>query len=250
LGFISGGFEVIYNFLEKKITNSNGRIFKNFIVEDLKFLNNTKKILINKKLYDRVVLTTSPSINKKILKKLDYKSKSIKYLGAICGIIEFNKRPIPSYWVGIADVDDSNKSNYKDFLAAISYAELDNTWNNKGKKSWPIYLAAYCTKEEYEKLTPEEWKRKMIKAAFELNKLTSLDEINEENIINFKLSFAEYAQPILSPKENLYPNPESATNCYFANMHNIFPNDRGQNRSFYLGQKIAKNIYEDFNSLD
>ena len=61
-----------------------------------------------------------------------------------------------------------------------------------------------------------------------------------------KLSFEEYAQPILSPSQDLVPNPESAKYCYFANMHNIFPNDRGQNRSFFLGKKISKMILNDF----
>ena len=60
-----------------------------------------------------------------------------------------------------------------------------------------------------------------------------------------KLSFAEYAQPILSPGQDLVPNPESAKYCYFANMHNIFPHDRGQNRSFYLAKKIANRIYKE-----
>ena len=85
----------------------------------------------------------------------------------------------------------------------------------------------------------------MIKAAIELNKLSKIDAINENNLINFQLSFAEYAQPILSPKSDLYPNPEKAKLCYFANMHNIFPNDRGQNRAFYLGDKVANLIYRD-----
>ena len=152
--------------------------------------------------------------------------------------------------MGIADVNKKNKSDYKDFLAVISYAELDVDWNSKGKKSWPLYLAAYCTKEEYQKLTPEQWKTKMTRAAIELNKLSDLDEIKEENVINFKLSFADYAQPILSPGEGLYPDPESATNCYFANMHNIFPNDRGQNRSFFLGRNIAKKIFKDYISTE
>ncbi len=246
LGFMHGGFEVIYNFLEKKIISSNGKIFKNFFIEEIKLANDSKKILINNEIYDKVVLTTPPDINKKILKNLDYKSNSIYYLGALCGILEFNKRPIPSYWLGIADVNNTNNSKYKDFLAVISYAELDDDWNRRGEKSWPLYLASYCTKEEFQKLTTQQWKTRMIKAAIELNKLSSLDEIKEENIINFKLTFADYAQPILSPGENLYPDPESATNCYFANMHNIFPNDRGQNRSFFLGQIVAKQIMEDY----
>ena len=246
LGYVSGGFEVIYEFLEKKIISSNGKIFKNFSIDEIILSSDSKKLIINNRYYDKVVLTTPPSVNKRILKKIGYRSKTIRYLGALCGIIEFNKRPIPSYWLGIADIDKKNKSNYKDFLAVISYAELDQNWNKKGEDSWPLYLAAYCSKEEYLKLTPKQWERKMIKAALELNKLSGLDQVNEKNIINYKLSFADYAQPILSPGENLYPNPENAINCYFANMHNIFPNDRGQNRSFFLGKNIAKKIYLDF----
>ena len=55
----------------------------------------------------------------------------------------------------------------------------------------------------------------MIKAAIELNKLSKIDSINENNIINFKLSFAEYAQPILSPSKKLFPSPERAHLCLF-----------------------------------
>ena len=89
----------------------------------------------------------------------------------------------------------------------------------------------------------------MIKAALELNKLFNIEQIKEDNIINIKLSFEEYAQPILSPSHDLVPNPESAKYCYFANMHNIFPNDRGQNRSFFWEKKISKMILNDFESL-
>ena len=129
LGYVSGGFEVIYAFLEKKIISSNGKIFKKFSIEEISLSKNSKKLLINNIDYDKVVLTTPPSVNKRILKKIGYRSTKIKYLGALCGIIEFNKRPIPSYWLGIADVDKKNKFSYKDFLAVISYAELDRNWN-------------------------------------------------------------------------------------------------------------------------
>ena len=89
----------------------------------------------------------------------------------------------------------------------------------------------------------------MIKASIELNSISKIEKISENNVLNFKLSFAEYAQPILSPKKNLYPDPESAKLCYFANMHNIFPNDRGQNRAFFLGGKVANLIYNDLIDL-
>lgn len=245
LGYVKGGFEVIYNFLERKINSSKGKIFKNYTVEEIKLEKSSGKIILNDISYDKLVLTTPPSINKKILRKLSYKSKPIKYLGALCGVIEFNKRPLPSYWMGIADTDIKNKSNYKNFLAAISYAELDQEWNSNGNHTWPLYLATYCTKKQYQKFTIKEWEDKMIKAALELNFLSGLELINEENILSIRINFAEYAQPILSPNKNLYPNPESALNCYFANMHNIFPNDRGQNRSFYLGKKISSKINKD-----
>ncbi len=78
----------------------------------------------------------------------------------------------------------------------------------------------------------------MIEAALELNQISKIESISDNNLINFRLSFAEYAQPILSPKSNLYQNPESASLCYFPNMHNLIPYDRGQNRGFILEEKL------------
>ena len=245
LGYLNKGFELIYDYLAKQIKSNNGNVFTETTIKNIKLNSNNEKLIINGKIYDRAVITTSPKVNKDILKDINYKSKPIKYLGAICGVLEFDKKPIKSYWLGIADTNKRNKSSYKNFLAAISYAELDEEWNKSGKPTWPLYLASYCTEKHFMKYSYDEWKNKMINAAIELNKLSSLDNINENNIINFKLSFAEYAQPILSPGENLVPNPEKAKYCYFANMHNIFPNDRGQNRSFYLGKTISKKIYKD-----
>ena len=245
LGYISKGFEVIYNHLAKEITSSKVNIFTNKEVNEINLSSDSKKLIIDDKIYDRAIITSSPNINSKILKGVSYKATQIKYLGALCGILEFNKRPIPSYWLGIADSNNENKKNYSNFLAAISYAELDESWNKSGKPTWPLYLASYCTKEYFYKYSKNEWKTKMIKAAIELNKLSKIDAINDKNLINFQLSFAEYAQPILSPKSDLYPNPEKAKLCYFANMHNIFPNDRGQNRAFYVGDKVANLIYRD-----
>ncbi len=246
LGYISNGFEVIYEYMVKRIINQGGKINMNMSIEDIKLSKNKEKLLINGNQYDRAVITTSPKINKKILKNLSYKNKEVKYLGALCGVLEFNKRPLPSYWLGIADTNVKHNFNYKNFLAAISYSELDEEWNKKGVPTWPLYLATYCEKKDFLKFSNEEWKIKMIKAALELNKLSNIEQIKEDNIINIKLSFEEYAQPILSPSQDLVPNPESAKYCYFANMHNIFPNDRGQNRSFFLGKKISKMILNDF----
>ena len=245
LGYLSNGFESLYNHLADAINNSNGNVYTQTVIKKVEFSKDKKKLKINGKNYDRAVITTSPKINSKLLKDVHYSSRNLKYLGAICGIIEFNKRPIPSYWLGIADTNKRNKSAYKEFLAAISYAELDDEWNKSGKPTWPLYLASYCTKDQYKKYTKEEWKKIMIDASLELNKLSGIEKIEKKNIINFKLSFAEYAQPILSPGQNLFPNPETAKFCYFANMHNIFPNDRGQNRSFYLGEIISEKIYND-----
>ena len=141
------------------------------------------------------------------------------------------------------------KFKYENFLAAISYSELDENWNKSGPKTWPLYLASYCSSEEFKKKTKEEWKEEMIQAALELNLLSGISRIDKENLINFSISFAEYAQPIISPGFDLFPNPETADDCYFANMHNIYPNDRGQNRAFLIGEKRAFEINTNLNNL-
>ena len=156
LGYLSNGFESLYNHLADAIRISNGNVYTQTAIKKVEFSKDEKKLKINGKNYDRAVITTSPKVNSKLLKDVHYSSRNLKYLGAICGIIEFNKRPIPSYWLGIADTNKKNKSAYKKFLAAISYAELDEEWNKSGKPTWPLYLASYCTKDRYKKYTKEE----------------------------------------------------------------------------------------------
>ena len=133
LGYLSKGFELIYDYLANEIKSNNGNVFMETDIKKIKLNSNNKKLVINGKTYDRAVITTSPKVNKNILRNVNYKSRKIKYLGAICGVLEFDKKPIPSYWLGIADTNKKNKSSYKNFLAAISYAELDDEWNKSGK---------------------------------------------------------------------------------------------------------------------
>ena len=63
---------------------------------------------------------------------------------------------------GLSEDEKNNVFNYKNFLAVISYAELDENWNQSGETTWPIYLAANCTKEHFLKYSQEEWKLKRL----------------------------------------------------------------------------------------
>ena len=246
LGYAKGGFIEIYKFLCKKIKKSKGNIFINYEVNKIIRDGNSRSLIINNKKYDKIVVTTSPNINKKLLKELDYSCSKIEYLGALCGIIEFSKRPVPSYWIGITP-DKKSKKDYNNFLALISYAELDEEWNKQGNPTWPVYVAAYLTKKEFFQYSQNEWKEKIINAIHEISYMTLKDKaVNKSDILNVQFSYADYAQPIISPSYNLLPNPESANLTYFANMHNIYPNDRGQNRAFYRGEEVAKEIINDF----
>ena len=86
----------------------------------------------------------------------------------------------------------------------------------------------------------------MIKAVLEISNLTLKNQsVNKNDILSINIAFAEYAQPIISPDKDLHPNPENAKLTYFANMHNIYPNDRGQNRAFEIGFNRAQEIIKD-----
>ena len=109
------------------------------------------------------------------------------------------------------------------------------------KANWPVYVASYLTRKELEQYSKNEWKEKMLNAIFEISKITFMDKaVTKGDVINSQLFYTDYAQPIISPGNNLFPNPESAKLTYFANMHNIYPNDRGQNRAFYRGKKLLR----------
>ena len=71
----------------------------------------------------------------------------------------------------------------------------------------------------------------MMTHLIQLSKLSG-NAISEDNILHSHFFFANYAQPILSPENDLHPSPESCPGVTFINMHTIFPNDRGQNRAF------------------
>ena len=87
----------------------------------------------------------------------------------------------------------------------------------------------------------------MVKALIEISQMSMKENaVTERDIISINLSFAEYAQPIISPSKGLFHNPEKAKLTYFANMHNIYPNDRGQNRAFLIGEKRANEIMRSF----
>lgn len=241
LGFAKNGFEEIYEIMSDKIKLNGSNIFLESSIDEIK--KDKNKIIINNNIYDKLVVTTSPKTNKKLLVNLNYQKTKISYIGAICGIIEFSRKPTPAYWTGITPSSDKNKPEYNNFLAIISYAELDIYWNKKGTPTWPLYIASYITEEEYKKYSQNTWKEKMIKSIIEISKI-SMDKkaISRDDILNVNIAFAEYAQPILSPGKNLIPNPEKANNTFFANMHNIYPNDRGQNRAFEIGEKRANEI--------
>ena len=110
LGYVIGGFEKIYYRLSDLFLAEGGKLILGKEIKKIEKDQATGKLIINKKLYDKLVITTSPKVNKKLLEKLNYKSQKINYLGAVCGILEFNKKPIPSYWVGIAS--EKNKIDF------------------------------------------------------------------------------------------------------------------------------------------
>ena len=109
LGYLNRGFELIYDYIADQVIKNNGNVFTETFIKKIRLNAQKNKLLINGKSYDRAVITTSPKVNEKILKNINYKSNKIKYLGAICGVIEFDKKPIPSYWVGISDTNKKNK---------------------------------------------------------------------------------------------------------------------------------------------
>ena len=248
LGYARNGFEEIYEIISDEISKKGGKIFLNNEIQEINYDRENDKVILNNKSYDRLVTTLSPKTNKKILKNLNYKSSKISYIGALCGIFEFSKKPVPAYWTGITPSKGYSNFEYNDFLALISYAELDETWNKDDNKTWPVYIASYITEKEFKKFNLAEWEEKMKNSIIEISKI-SLGEnaINESNIINSNIAFAEYAQPIISPGKNLFPNPEKAISTLFANMHNIYPNDRGQNRAFQIGEERASQILKELN---
>lgn len=239
LGYLLGGFQQLYEKLVAGIETNDGEVRLDTEVGSVR-PDNTGGYRIatagGEEHYDRVVSTLPPRVTFKVVPDLpaDFRSRydwSLAY-GAHCLILALD-RPLfkDVYWLSIAD------EGYP-FLAAVEHTNYISASGYGGRHL--LYLGNYLPMDHpLMRATPEEALEQFLPALSRLNPAFSRDWIQE-----YWGFAAPFAQPIVTTeyRAHIPPHETPLPGLYLANMFQVYPQDRGQNYSIALANKLAKRL--------
>ncbi len=240
LGYLSGGFQQLYNRLGEEIVKAGGSIRLGTSVTRIAPIGDgkTRVEVDNGEAYefDSVVSTLPTKLFLKLAEGLP-ESYREQYdwgdaLGAHVVILALKKSLLdPIYWLSIAD------PGYP-FLVAVDHTNMRSTEEYEGRHL--LYLGNYLPmSHRYFKMPDDEVIAEFLPHLKRLNPDFEVDWITDRWV--FK---APFAQPIVTREyeSHIPPLKTPLPNVYMGNMFQVYPQDRGQNYSIRLANKLAEMI--------
>ena len=238
LGYMRGGFQALYEELARRVESLEGRL--HFATAVTKITRETsRKIAVEAGdetlIYDRVVSTLPTRLTIGLTEGMpaDFRSRfggGAAY-GAHCLILELDRPLSEVYWIAI------NDPGYP-FLAVVEHTNYMPPEDYGGKRL--VYVGNYLPMDH--PLFSQD--KELILDQF----LPYLQRINpglRRSWITGLHSFAApYSQPIVTVdfQRHLAPHATPIPNLYMANMFQIYPQDRGQNYSIAMAERLARRL--------
>jgi len=240
LVYPKGGFLQFAQTLVKECEKRGGKFL--FSTEVVELKNNKNGVEVKYKIenlkfkienYDAVIVTLSSFFFTKIVPDLpeNYKNKllSLKGLGAINLVLRLKKQFLKdgTYWLSICD----KKSPIMAIIEHTNY--MDKKYYNN---EHIVYLGNYLpSTHPYMKMDGKELLK--IYDPF----LKKINPDYQLSIINLHLFTTPFAQPIIpiNYSKIMPPFETSLKSVYLANIHQVYPWDRGTNYAVELGKKVA-----------
>jgi protoporphyrinogen oxidase len=179
---------------------------------------------------NRNFLAMAPAIEKEYTKQI----REIPHQAAVCLVLVLDQRLSHYYWISIAD--DSAP-----FLAAVEHTNLEGPENYGGRHI--VYLSAYVTgNSQLASLDADQLMESSMPYLTSINQ-----QFDESWVIERHLFHATDAQPVFTvgSGSRIASHRTPVPGLYLANMAQIYPQDRGQNYSIALGEKVAALVAED-----
>jgi protoporphyrinogen oxidase len=166
----------------------------------------------------------------------DYRSKltSVRWQWALCMVLALRESFSPIYWLNIAE-------SGMPFLAVVEHTNFMGPEHYGGQHV--LYISNYLRPDHpYFDLSEEQLWQVFLPALQRINPRFSDDWVKERWL--FK---GPYAQPIVTTGyRRLIPEHRTPIpGLYLATMNQIYPEDRGQNYSIMMGEKVADLAMED-----
>jgi protoporphyrinogen oxidase len=246
LGYLHGSFGVYIDELERRLRANDlaeintGRAVKEVIVEG----GQARGLLLDggeRVECDAVIACMPAHVFQKLAPALpsDYVDKltGTRWLWAVCYIMALKQSLSPIYWMNMADDDVP-------FIATIEHTNFIEKERYGGNHV--VYLSNYLPPDHrYFQMDADEIEREYLPHLTKINPAFTPDWINDRWL--FK---GPYAQPIVTCgyRERIPEHRTPVPGLYLATMSQIYPEDRGQNYSIVMGEKVAALAVEDFSA--
>jgi protoporphyrinogen oxidase len=239
LGYLRGGFQQVYAALLAAIEARGGAVRLETPVQQVCRANDGQFRVVTEtgeEHFTRVISTLAPRLTYRLAPDLpeDFRQRydwGLAY-GAHCLILALD-RPLlrDVYWLSIAD------PGYP-FLALVEHTNMQPAEDYGGRHL--VYLGNYLPMDHPLMHAPKE----QVLEEF----LPHLSRINPDfraEWVTESWSFsAPYAQPIVTTayRAHIPPHETPIPGFYMANMFQVYPQDRGQNYSIVLANRLAQTL--------
>ncbi len=242
LGYMLGSFGVLVEELARRLQEAGAEVRTGAAVETITVEDgraNGFVLVGGERVYtDAVVAAMQSQSFQKIAPPLgpEYERKltDIRWQWALCMVLSLKKSLSPIYWLNIADRD-------LPFLAIVEHTNFIEPERYDGERV--VYISNYLRPDHPYFQMDEQ-------ALFDLY-LPGLQQINPQfspDWINQRWLFkGPYAQPIVTTGygEKIPEHRTPVSGLYLATMSQIYPQDRGQNYSILMGERVADMVVAD-----
>jgi protoporphyrinogen oxidase len=237
LGYLRGGFQLLYDRLAERIRELGGSLALGCTVTGIESLASGMvrvETTLGARDYDRVIVTLPTRLFLRLAQGLpsDYRERyehGSDHLSAHCLILGLDRPLSDIYWLSIADAAFP-------FLSLVEHTNFMPPEDYGGRHL--VYLGDYLPPDHSRfAMQPEEIRDLYLPHLRKVN--PSFDPTWVKELWSFS---GPFAQPIvrLGYRKKLPPHGTPLRGVYLANMGHVYPQDRGQNYSLLLGEKIAR----------
>ncbi|MBN9391505.1 MAG: NAD(P)/FAD-dependent oxidoreductase [Chloroflexi bacterium] len=243
LGYVKGGFHQLYLKLFDAVKEVGGQVWLESDVTAIRKGTGDQegKVIVTvngqDEVFDKVVVTAPTRVFTQLAKDelpAAYVEKyagpnSIEHYGAHCVVLSVDRKYFDTYWLNV------NDKGYP-FLAVVEHTNFMPPSDYDGQHL--IYLGNYLPMNH--PLFGKSDEEVLAEFLPHLKKINP--EFDESWVKKSWIWKAGFAQPIVTIDyaSKLPPHETPIPNVLLANMAHVYPQDRGQNYSIRLGEKIAK----------
>ena len=240
LGYLRGGFQLLYERLVERISQAGGKILLGTRVEKVEQLDDGRWSVSTSQgtwLVDRVISTLATRLTCRLIPALpvDYRARYDwgQAYGAQCLILSLDRQLTDSYWINICD------PGYP-FTGLFEHTNFRSPTEYGGRHL--VYLGNYRPMDDsLFKMSKEQILAEFAPHLKRINPAFEPEWVQESWLFQ-----APFAQPIVTTdyREHIPPLHTPLKGLWVANMFQVYPHDRGQNYSFALADRLVQQLQE------